>query len=235
MRRLVRKCIELLFPSHAQCLACGFKRIEADGPPLCKTCLDEMETKRLQSNVCDKCGHSLLGNGCRFCKTEVCKRIAWMRAAYPYEGAPGKLVQRFKYDAVESAGTMMAAEMVHAFSTNRPPQIDVCTYVPMSGKAKRYRGEDHAQCLGEMFSRKTDIPLKTLLKANPTRKRQAQLNKEQRLKNKRGAYEVIENVKGLHILLIDDVVTTGASVRECAAVLLKAGAASVNVMCYAFA
>lgn len=235
MRQLLNKFISLLFPSHAQCLACGFKRIEKDGPPFCKDCLDEMETKRLQNNVCDKCGHLLLGHGCDFCKKGTCKHIGWMRAAYPYHSAPGKLAQRFKYDGVDAAGTLIANEMVHTFFQNRPPHVDICTYVPMAEASKRHRGVDHAEKLCEVFSQKTDIPMKTLLKAKPGRKRQAELNREARLKNKKGMYEALENVKGQHILIIDDVLTTGASMRECAAVLFKAGAASISVVCFAFA
>ena len=235
MKGIINKFINLLFPSHAQCLACGFKRIEKEGPPFCKDCLDEMEAKKLQGNVCDKCGHALEGNGCDFCKAGVCKRVRWMRAAYPYHSAPGKLVQRFKYDGVSTAGMLMANEMVHAFTLSRPPHVDLCAYVPMAAQAKHQRGADHAQLLCELFSQKTNIPMRTLLKAKPGRKRQAQLSRKERLKNKKGMYEALENIKGQHILLIDDVLTTGASAAECAAVLFKAGAASVSVLCFAFA
>ncbi len=234
MSAFAQKIIALLFPSHAKCLACDTPRIEKGGPPLCVPCLDKMETERFSANVCDKCGHELKGGPCHFCKTGVAKPIVWMRASHPYHGVAGNIARKFKYHGITVAGTMMVTEMVHVFSVSRPPQIDICTYVPTSPKNLRLRGQDHALLLCQDFCEKTDIPFVALLKALPTHKNQANLNKKARIQNKKGAYEVIGQVKGLNILLIDDVVTTGATIRECANMLLKAGAASVNVLSYAF-
>lgn len=226
--------MQFLFPSHANCLSCHAPRISSDGLPLCQPCIDNLFKTYLENNLCHRCGHILTDRGCDFCKTKPIKHIKWMRAANRYTGTMRALIVAFKYNDINLAGDILIRRMVEAYTDSEPPEFDICTYVPMDSLRKRYSGQDHAAYLCNGFSQATGLPHASLLKARHTYKRQAQLTMEKRLNNRKNTYSVVKHVENLHILLIDDVVTTGATANACARALLKSGAASVSVMSVAF-
>lgn len=109
--------------------------------------------------------------------------------------------------------------------------IDMIMPVPLHPKRLRQRGFNQALLLAHRISMRHDIPLvyDNLARVRPTRP-QVELTGEERVKNVAGAFslrfpEIVENK---HILLIDDVFTTGATMNECAAVLKSAGAEQVT-------
>ena len=109
-------------------------------------------------------------------------------------------------------------------------KFDYITWVPLSRKRYRERGYDQAQCLAEALARSLKIPIWGMLKKTRNTKAQSTLqDKSQRRANIAGAYTLAGgiDVKGLSILLIDDVVTTGSTLSECAKVLLINGAERV--------
>ena len=114
--------------------------------------------------------------------------------------------------------------------------IDVISWVPLSKKRLRKRGYNQAQLLAETVSRELDIPAEaTLVKTvdNPTQS--GTKNAGERAKNVRGVYstEDPKNIRGKAVLLIDDVVTTGSTLSECAKTLVNDGA--LYVYCAAIA
>lgn len=228
--------LDLLFPPNANCLACGEHRIGADSPPLCGGCQDALTLLRLPQNICIRCGHILKGLGCPFCETKVTRHIAWMRAAYAYHGPARSLIVLFKHSSVDAAGDLLVPAMAESFLTDPPEYpIDLCTFVPMPKKRLKFQGADHAAILCDAVSRALSLAAEPLLAATPSKHRQAELSRQERLKNRKGVYTALRDVQGLHILLIDDVLTTGATAAECARILLKGGAASVSLLAAAFA
>ena len=226
--------IDLIFPPYANCLACGTRRIAAKEPPLCTDCADKLLAGRMPQNICLTCGHILTGPGCSYCHKGVTKKIGWMRAAYAYHDTASSLVRRLKYSGVDKAGEILAAEMVQAFHKGHPPPVTLVTSVPIDKKHLFERGGDHAKVIALCVSEALGLPYETLLLAHAKRKRQTGLPRAERLKNKKGVYEAVHPIEGQHVLLIDDVLTTGSTAAACADVLLKAGAASVSVLCAAF-
>ena len=127
------------------------------------------------------------------------------------------------------------ADLMVEFAKNslEMSKIDLILAVPLHSKKKRQRQFNQAQLLTENlcrhFSKKIDQ--KILLKVKPSPS-QAQLHNTERWKNVRGTFKVKNSslVKAKNILLIDDVLTTGATVNECSKVLLESGASKIDVL-----
>lgn len=111
------------------------------------------------------------------------------------------------------------------------PECDGIVPVPLSKKGLRLREFNQTLLISKVISKELKIPLHmdVLFKKRDTPP-QIGLNAKQRVKNLKGAFEVRGDIKGLRLLLIDDVMTTGATARECSKELMKAGAKEVIVL-----
>lgn len=104
---------------------------------------------------------------------------------------------------------------------------DYITWVPLSRRRLRRRGYDQARLLAEELSRRMDLPCKpTLRKKRDNRAQSTAGNAEKRRQNVKDVYEALADaeIRGKRLLLVDDIVTTGATLSACAAELKKAGA-----------
>lgn len=151
-----------------------------------------------------------------------------------YEGALKEFIHRFKYDSALSLACVLSNIMAGYIAQNPETVdgIDILTYVPLGNNRLRQRGYNQSRILADNLSRKIGIPVwHVLVKSVPTR-RQNELSREERLVNVEGAFAIRSgvDVEGLRILLIDDVMTTGATLSECARALKDAGAESVRCL-----
>ncbi|MBR3157600.1 MAG: ComF family protein [Atopobiaceae bacterium] len=108
-----------------------------------------------------------------------------------------------------------------------PDDTDAICFVPATAQACVRRGFDHMELVARELSALLGLPLADVLK-RASRQDQRTLDKDERARNLSGAVGVVEDVAGMRLLLADDVVTTGASLRECARALMARGAASVT-------
>lgn len=107
---------------------------------------------------------------------------------------------------------------------------DYVIAVPLHTRRLRQRGFNQAALLAKSLSRRVDLPVRfDVLVRSQWTDPQTRLTRKERLHNVKGAFEVVKpaEVKGRRILLLDDVYTTGSTLRECAKTLEKAGAAEV--------
>ena len=114
--------------------------------------------------------------------------------------------------------------------------FDGVCWVPVSKKRRKSRGYDQSELLARVIAKKLSLPLVPALQKHAERGPQSQLkDAAQRRSNASGAFSVLPgaDVSGKTLLLIDDIVTTGATLSECCRVLKGAGAARVD--CAAFA
>lgn len=136
---------------------------------------------------------------------------------------------RYKFGGITMYAEVYGEFMAKAIDENAI-SCDSITWVPLSRRRLHSRGYDQARLLAEELAGRTGLPcMPALRKRRHTRAQSATGNAEKRRKNIKGAYEALnqESYRGKRVLLVDDIVTTGATIAECASVLRKAGAAEV--------
>ena len=155
---------------------------------------------------------------------------SWTSVWY-YEDDVRESLLRFKFSGARhyasTYGRLLATKVLMEY----PQGFDVLTWVPISAARKRSRGYDQGQLLAEAVSVHMQIPyIQTLKKIKHNSPQSTMGDVSHRRANVAGAYECLcpETVQGKRILLLDDILTTGATAGECARVLLSAGAKQVH-------
>lgn len=215
---------------------------------LCPACL--MDFQPVQSPLCSQCGavFSAIDGEDHLCENciRAPRHFHQARAAGIYEGALRRMIQDFKFHGKIHLARPFGLLMLHAFygmyAQNAPAVPGTVVPVPLHAGRLRKRGfnqaflvASHLIDLNRQYPDPRGFALKTsrdmLLRCRPTHP-QTGLNKDRRKTNIAGAFAVNAPIKaaGKNILLIDDVYTTGATVDECARVLIQAGAARVDVL-----
>jgi len=211
---LRERLMELLFPP--KCVFC--RRVLPDGVRgLCPDCAAEMPYTQD--------GGRQKGGFYEFC-------IAPLR----YEGALRESFLRYKFGGMSSYAAAFGALLADCIKAEPEAVWDELSWVPLSAERLRQRGYDQARLLAEATARELGCGAVPLLEKGRHTPAQSGLTEaEARHTNVSGAFRVPEpgRVEGRRILLIDDIVTTGATLSECARVLRYAGAE--RVLCAALA
>lgn len=212
------------------CALCGGG--SARDVDLCAACEAELPT----NDAC--CAHCALPMPVAAARCGRCQKSApeFDRAfcAFRYAWPLDSLVTRFKFSADLAAGRVLSALLarrVIAAATAQTLRLpDLILPVPLHGDRLRERGFNQAWELSLPIAAALKVPARAegLLRMRPT-PRQSGLSALHRRRNVRGAFVVQADVRGRHVAIVDDVITTAATVRECAKALKRAGAASVQV------
>lgn len=140
-------------------------------------------------------------------------------------------VHRYKFAGCSAYSNRYAAIMAECIENNLDcSSIDVVSWIPLSKKRLRYRGYDQARLIAEKISEITDLPCRQLIdKIKDNSAQSLSRDAKQRRENVANVYAVHkgENISGLRVLMVDDVVTTGSTISEAARILKKAGAKTV--------
>lgn len=149
--------------------------------------------------------------------------------AFYYQDALRQSVLRYKFESMrqyaDGYGRMMAMVLRRRGMTD----FDLVTWVPVSRKRQRRRGYDQARLLAQALARELNLPVgRTLRKLRDNPPQSSLTGASQRKGNVLGMYEAVDRpVKNLRVLLVDDVITTGATLSECSRMLCTAGAKEV--------
>jgi len=160
--------------------------------------------------------------------------FAAARAALVYDGRCRDLIHAYKYQKrthLRRPLALLAADSLRDFLAACAP--DLMVPVPLHVRRLRERGFNQAVLLGEVWSREWNLPLdRSAMRRIRWTEPQISLTAAQRRDNVKGAFDVghADSVKGRRVLLVDDVYTTGSTVKECAATLRAAGALEVSVV-----
>lgn len=233
LKVLFRKLRSKLYLDGPVCSACGKELLSHIRGGLCPEC--EKTSVKLSTDICGKCGRAL-ANEAEFCDTCIRNERAFVRArsCYVYEGAPKKFVYRLKFGGRRYLAAFIAEAMVDRY-LDCDFECDCVVAVPLSAKRKRKRGYNQAELIAEELSSRLKLPLidGALVKTKEN-KSQAKLKRREREENVRGVYEVTapEAFKGRRVLVVDDVMTTGATLGEVSRILYKAKARSVEALTY---
>lgn len=147
-----------------------------------------------------------------------------------YRDAVPEAVHRYKFSRVRALGKPLAALMAQCLSDRLPEGADLITWAPLSRNRLRERGFDQAELLAREVGRLLSIPAAPALEKTRNTSPQSELEEESaRRANARGAYALLPgaDLTGRRVVLVDDVVTSGSTLSECAALLRQAGAAEV--------
>lgn len=249
---------EAFFP--LKCQACGFFLEPGDSGPeyalgkknhharsidsvLCAKCSTDLKSP--SSPMCLICGRTLQSGvsdrRCGNCITDPPSYDS-VRSAFFYEGAARRIVHSMKYRGMTRLATFMGEATAGKFEAHGSSCLKVVIPVPLHAGKLRQRGYNQAALIAESISLASKgsahEPLEfhlDILERTVNTRTQAGLHRKERKANVKNAFRVKapEKVMGRHVILVDDVFTTGATVSECAKVLKLAGAFRVSVYTFA--
>ncbi len=232
LRRSGAALASLLYPPHcANCLA-----DTPAGSHLCANCA--ADAPRITAPFCQQCSQPFQGaiEGAFVCSNCAGRSFHFLCAVSRYrgKGVVKEFIHRFKYNRHFYLRHQLADWMAEALDDPRlqAPPVDFLVPVPLHKARLREREFNQAEVLARLLGKRASLPVKTCLRRNRYTTTQTRLDRDQRMENLRGAFCVrhTPTVTDRHLLLIDDVLTTGSTVEECARTLLEAGAASVRVL-----
>ncbi|MFH1335734.1 MAG: ComF family protein [Candidatus Zixiibacteriota bacterium] len=170
----------------------------------------------------------VLRHHCLFLNRFEERRIMAVRSLGTFDDYYKILIHRFKYERKIPLGKRLAQSLGEKIVLDMNlSKCDLVIPVPLHRARKRERGFNQSEILAEGVSKVLDVAtLNTLLKRKKNTKDQTRLNVQQRKENVEGAFAVThpDEVTGKWVILVDDVMTTGATLNECAKMLLEAGA-----------
>ncbi len=226
--KLTKNLLNLVYPAH--CLSCKIPLEDTGEIHLCKRCVGEIKPN--PKPWCVRCGRSVdsAHTPCHECRK---RRYSFERAysACLYEGPLKECIHQFKYRGRSHLSAILSKLMIDFIKEN--PEIleglNAVAAVPLSGKRLKEREYNQSRLLAAEISKEFAMPLLDALIKTRTTLPQSELNRKTRLDNVKGTFGVKPGlgVKGRGLLLVDDVLTTGATLNECSRVLLNAGAKRV--------
>ena len=227
LTRVGRVVLDVLFP--ARCVGCG-----AYGSFLCQSCQGELP--RARPPRCPICWQpQRQGVPCGRCREER-PVFQGARSLYLYEGAAREAVHALKYNYVSALAQPMARLMAAYVEEEEVIEADLLAAVPLYVRRQRLRGYNQSLLLARELSRLCGLPLaeRGLARRRNTPPQARSADAEARKRNVADAFVADRRrVEGKRVLLIDDVMTTGATLDACAGALRQAGAASVWALTFA--
>jgi ComF family protein len=145
-----------------------------------------------------------------------------------YEGVLRELIHLYKYGRVRTLARPLGALLAAALP--REERFDAVTPVPLHWRRQWQRGFNQSELLARTVARRCGIPVLHALKRARSTVAQAGLSNTGRRQNVAAAFRPRRTVEGKRILLVDDVMTTGATAAACALALKRAGAAKVTLL-----
>lgn len=213
--------IEFFQPQGVKCLRCNGAYFDELNAGLCPMCA--LRVKR--EKPCDL--RPALEHG----RAE----LDWAAAAFEYGDGVRERVLALKFSSARRLGEDMGRDMLCAFNA-LPVRPDALVPVPLHWRRYVSRGYNQAEVLSRALCEAADSALcvdTTVLARRRSTHQNAKLGHEARLSNVTGAFAVKKDVRGKRLLLIDDVLTTGATASQCARALKAGGAAWVGILTYA--
>jgi len=231
--------LDFFFPKT--CLGCG-----KEGEWVCEECIKNI--KIINQPFCPQCRRpTLIGEFCDVCRrggvTPLLQLNGIIICAHYEEGILKELIHQFKYNFIYDIGELLGElmteklKMIYRECRSAFPIIDIVIPVPLHKKRQRARGFNQAEILAKKIAQEFSWQLNTQsLKRIKFSLPQTELTREQRLKNLKEAFqwynintEANENLplQNKNILLVDDVTTTGTTLKECAQILKQKGAGKI--------
>jgi ComF family protein len=205
-------------------------------PPLCLSCQTIIENQTDLQVLCENCLNNLKEVHENYIRDDVMGRLNpcyldGVYTIYEFDETVQVLIHEIKYRKAQKLASRLATLALHRLEDKLPWQsMDLVIPIPLFQVREKERGFNQSTAIAQGFFPELDFELQgqVIERSKPTLS-QTELNREERLNNVHDAFTVLqpEIVKGRNITLVDDVVTTGATLNECARVLKAAGAKNI--------
>jgi competence protein ComFC len=211
IKNIIYCLVELIYSGDEHCVICSEYTVESEA--ICSDCRGKLRI----------CGESFY-----LCHNDE-KYLVW--SVFYYSNIVKELIIRLKYKSDFRCGEILAKYMLELVKNNEL-QFDLIAYVPMTKKAQKIRGYNQSEFLANYLSRFLNIPVICNLIKTMDTKDQIGLSGEQRWSNMEKCFEVKENkiIQNKNILIVDDVITTGATAFHCASKLKESGINNVCIL-----
>lgn len=227
MSNFLKKLLDrALFYDRWTCNACGD---EIFSGYFCSRCQEKV--KYIGENSCLHCGR-VTPYPINYCDSCIEKNVFFDRAlsVFDYQPPISDLIQKFKYGNKKYLAKFFVEEL-YSLCKAKNLDFDIITFVPMHEERERERGFNQAKILANELALKLGVNAYDCVKKVKLTERQATLSLSERLKNLSSSFKVEkELVKDKSVLLVDDVLTTGATAETISKLLKKAGAKKVTVL-----
>lgn len=223
--RLLSALLSGLYPS-----TCPVCQKPSDNPlyaPVCKDCWNSIQ--KYTGPACSICAAPLVSEYSITCSECLLHKpdFSSVENFGIYSESLREAIHILKFSGFKR----LAKPLGRFLSELRMPEADGIVPVPLTKKSLRQRGFNQTLLLARVLSKACGVPvhMDTLCKRKETLP-QIGLGAKDRITNIKNAFEVNGDIKGLRLILLDDVMTTGATARECSRTLIKAGAKEVVVV-----
>ncbi len=217
---ILERLINVIAPH--ECLICGY-----EGDLLCAWCKTDAFSP-VPSRCYKCCVQTKSFLTCNKCRKQTPLRQVWVGS--DYEDYAKKVVQSLKFSYKRGAADLMAQYL--AGQIPYLPTDTLVTHVPTASIRVRQRGFDHAEAIAKAFARERNLKYSRLL-GRRGNSRQVGAKRQQRTAQLKGAFWAMHDAQGKNIVIVDDVVTTGATIEEAARTLRAAGAHHVYAAVFA--
>ncbi|HEY6844129.1 MAG TPA: phosphoribosyltransferase family protein [Thermoanaerobaculia bacterium] len=213
---------------HASCVVCGDELPwRARRASCCESCWSSLPA--IGGARCDSCAEPLLAGATRCIRCiDDPLPLTWTDAWGHYRGSLERVLHAFKFEKHDFLDDALAQLLEDLLRGRGDLEFDAVVAVPMHRKKVRQRGYNQADLLARALARRLRMRCEpSLLVKRIDRAAQSTLPRGDRAKNVRGAFVASPTAEGRSLLLIDDICTTGETLRACANALAAAGAARV--------
>lgn len=220
--RIIEELFNIVAPH--ECVGCG-----AEGALLCGQCSGGLASLPPRCYRCQRWSDDFLT--CQPCRRQTPLSSVW--TVTTYNGAAKEVIRRLKFERARAGAETIAEMLAHAYTGTDDVLV---TYVPTANVRVRQRGYDQAALIAKALARRLQRPCLPLLARIGSQRQLGQL-RQTRKQQMLHAFRPINlsATQNKHILLVDDVLTTGATCEAAASVLKQAGAKRVSAIVFAVA
>ena len=232
LRAAASAALDLLLPRTCAC--CDAPLAAADYRLLCGLCISRLAI--LPAPQCHRCGHPRSPGSCRWCEllppfVRAVRSVCWVPG-----GTAGEIVHKFKYAGWTALAEPMAEQMARLnFPEDVREERGLLVPVPLAPARARERGYNQSELLARALGARWDVPVQCALLRGRSTETQTRLTPSDRLRNVAGAFATVngkQDLAGQHVVMVDDVVTTAATLNACAKALHEGGARIISYVTF---
>lgn len=223
-KKILKSCkaflLDIIFPNRCQFCDGFIKWNEL----ICRKCLDNLSNAN--DEICRKCGNVE-------CSCSDVLNYDMVYATFFFDDSKvNEAIYRFKHEGNSNIAEYTAEDALKCMKNENIRKPDIVTAVPMGKRKQRMRGHNQSEILAESVGNSLNIPVnkKLLFKRDTKDEQHLHTEEERRMRVKQLFYGGRFDLSGMSVVLCDDVMTTGATVNECAGILKHMGADKIIVV-----